>query len=271
MRNRVWASVLHLLLLALAQNPEPLYAQTPKQSQSPQLPDAEQQLARLTRQKFATEEAREEAISQLAGRLADVLIYLHRPHEAYQLTFQVLRELRDSGVQAPVREIELLGDLSRFAANRSERYRHLQERQTMIEQHLPLVDADTAFDQRKRIAGLKEDVIQASKYGAVDLRLDLVVELARKAWADHEAVLLSQVETLLKADDASDQRRRDAVSAVYDLYFYLRPSSACQSAPNFDPVSASNFDPLERRVLAVALAPSELVGVAETVRARVVV
>jgi hypothetical protein len=47
-------------------------------------------------------------------------------------------------------------------------------------------------------------------------------------------------------------------------------SLACQSAFNIDPVSASNFDPLERRVLAVALAPSELVGVAETARARVV-
>ncbi len=46
-------------------------------------------------------------------------------------------------------------------------------------------------------------------------------------------------------------------------------TSDCQSAFKFDPVSASNFDPLERRVLAVALAPSELVGVAETVRARV--
>ena len=34
--------------------------------------------------------------------------------------------------------------------------------------------------------------------------------------------------------------------------------------------SASNFDPLERRVRTVALAPSELVGVAETARARVV-
>ena len=42
----------------------------------------------------------------------------------------------------------------------------------------------------------------------------------------------------------------------------------CQSAFKFDPASASNFDPFGRRVLAVALAPSELVGVAETVRAR---
>jgi hypothetical protein len=44
----------------------------------------------------------------------------------------------------------------------------------------------------------------------------------------------------------------------------------CQSASKFDPRSASNFDPLERRVRAVALAPSELVGVAETARARIV-
>ena len=54
--------------------------------------------------------------------------------------------------------------------------------------------------------------------------------------------------------------------------FPLKPSRAayrckppdCQSAPNFDPVSASNFDPFERRDLAVALTPSELAGVAET-------
>ena len=44
---------------------------------------------------------------------------------------------------------------------------------------------------------------------------------------------------------------------------------SCQSAFKFDPGSASNFDPFERRVLAVALAPSELAGVAETGRARV--
>jgi len=43
----------------------------------------------------------------------------------------------------------------------------------------------------------------------------------------------------------------------------------CQSAFKFDPVSASNFDPFERRVLTVALASSELAGVAETWRARV--
>jgi hypothetical protein len=45
-------------------------------------------------------------------------------------------------------------------------------------------------------------------------------------------------------------------------------ATLCQSAFKFDPASASNFDPFGRRVLAVTLAPSELVGVAETVRAR---
>jgi glycogen operon protein len=42
----------------------------------------------------------------------------------------------------------------------------------------------------------------------------------------------------------------------------------CQSALERDPGSASNRDPFDRRDLAVALAPSELVGVAETARAR---
>src|SRR5215510_2174983 len=41
----------------------------------------------------------------------------------------------------------------------------------------------------------------------------------------------------------------------------------CQSALNWAPRSACKRDPFERRVLAVALAPSELAGVAETARA----
>ena len=43
----------------------------------------------------------------------------------------------------------------------------------------------------------------------------------------------------------------------------------CQSAFKFDPSSASNFDPFERRGLTVALGSSELAGIAETRRARV--
>ena len=44
----------------------------------------------------------------------------------------------------------------------------------------------------------------------------------------------------------------------------------CQSALDWDPLSASKRAPFERRVRPVALAPSELAGVAETVRARAV-
>jgi transposase len=44
----------------------------------------------------------------------------------------------------------------------------------------------------------------------------------------------------------------------------------CQSALDWDPRSASKGDPFDRRVLMVALAASELAGVAETARARVV-
>ena len=45
----------------------------------------------------------------------------------------------------------------------------------------------------------------------------------------------------------------------------------CQSARNWDPGSASKRDPPFLRFERLALAPSELVGVAETGRARVVV
>src|SRR5262245_13663230 len=45
-------------------------------------------------------------------------------------------------------------------------------------------------------------------------------------------------------------------------------ATVCQSALNWAPLSASKRDPFERLVLAVALAPSELAGVATTARAR---
>ena len=49
-----------------------------------------------------------------------------------------------------------------------------------------------------------------------------------------------------------------------------RAAVICQSALEWDPLSAFKRDPFERRVLTVALAPSELVGVAETARVRAV-
>jgi hypothetical protein len=56
---------------------------------------------------------------------------------------------------------------------------------------------------------------------------------------------------------------------------YRRPTPDGQFSGNIldeamRPVSASNFDPFERRVLTVALVSSELAGIAETRRARVV-
>ena len=63
----------------------------------------------------------------------------------------------------------------------------------------------------------------------------------------------SEVEDLMAAAKRNRWGHRDATMVL-----------VCQSAFKFDPRSASNFDPFWRRVLAVALAPSELVGVAET-------
>ena len=60
-----------------------------------------------------------------------------------------------------------------------------------------------------------------------------------------------------------------AAKVVAVIPFVAEERAHCQSAFKFDPVSASNFDPFERRVLTVALAWSELAGVAETRRARV--
>ena len=67
--------------------------------------------------------------------------------------------------------------------------------------------------------------------------------------------------TVHKIFDYCDSARKSNVPITLN-------GASCQSAFKFDPASASNFDPFGRRVLAVALAPSELVGVAETVRAR---
>ena len=66
-------------------------------------------------------------------------------------------------------------------------------------------------------------------------------------------------------DNASVCRRRERISDQKRIATDLE----CQSACKFDPVSASNFDPFERRVLTVALVSSELAGIAETRRARV--
>ena len=90
------------------------------------------------------------------------------------------------------------------------------------------------------------------------IRRSLGARLQREGWINFHRLMIH------RADEA------------YIKFILFGPGSDvvrkadCQSASNFDPASASNFDPFERRVRAVALAPSELVGVAETARARVV-
>ena len=83
---------------------------------------------------------------------------------------------------------------------------------------------------------------------------------------------LSQLQTQL-VDEAGKRSLADRSVRAQEIAAEaaVAPTTCtkCQTASKFDPRSASNFDPLWRRALAVALAPSELVGVAETARARV--
>ena len=72
------------------------------------------------------------------------------------------------------------------------------------------------------------------------------------------------VPSLIIAPDKTDAPLVQPISYEKDLM-----ASACQSASDRDPRSVSKREPLDRWVRVVALAPSELVGVAETGRARV--
>ncbi|MHC2627177.1 hypothetical protein ACVIW2_009264 [Bradyrhizobium huanghuaihaiense] len=76
------------------------------------------------------------------------------------------------------------------------------------------------------------------------------------------------LENRQKYDELSEQMRQvEAVIKMLDPNYNL---AGCQSAFDWDPLSASKRDPFDRRALLVALGSSELVGVAETARARVV-
>ena len=74
----------------------------------------------------------------------------------------------------------------------------------------------------------------------------------------------SEQRSLLASDRV--QNRLNIMHALFKREVMGAPirHAGCQSTFKFDPVSASNFDPFGRRVLAVALVPSELAGVAET-------
>jgi hypothetical protein len=61
-----------------------------------------------------------------------------------------------------------------------------------------------------------------------------------------------------------------SIICIGALVAHREPDGWVSIGRDRDPLSASKRDPFGRRVLLVALAPSELVGVAETARARVV-
>jgi hypothetical protein len=165
-----------------------------------------------------------------------------------------------------------------------------------------------ARDAARVLAGkIIEGTAPASKRAGVKFEEafeDYVDYLERKAapkparWARNVKQLGSQLLlpkwtgwTLAEMSDRPDavaDWHRDAVklagptsanhaARIMRALYKRRAKRDCQSASNFDPHSASSTDPrsassfdlLERRVRAVALAPSELVGVAETGRARV--
>ncbi len=96
-----------------------------------------------------------------------------------------------------------------------------------------------------------------------------------RAWAGGEGR-----ERTMAVEQGPDRKMRlvphdpldDAAYFESALQRLLRVDSIgrCQSALDWDPLSASKRDPFERRVRPVALAASELAGVAETLRARVV-
>jgi transposase, IS5 family len=105
------------------------------------------------------------------------------------------------------------------------------------------------------------------------------VEDLLEEWMKHaeevlndEQLVATVFEALAKRRPKSRSRGRSATPAevVLRLLILRRVRNWCQSASNRDPRFASKRDPFERRVRPVAFAPSELVGVAETARARVV-
>jgi uncharacterized protein with GYD domain len=87
------------------------------------------------------------------------------------------------------------------------------------------------------------------------------------AFGDHDAYALYEApDNVSMAANAMAISAGGALSSLQTTV--LLTVEDCQSAFKFDPVPASNFDPFERRVLTVALASSELAGIAETWRAR---
>ena len=107
---------------------------------------------------------------------------------------------------------------------------------------------------------------------AIDKRISVTARRLRRDASSTKTSLHAYYNSPTAAE--SDAVRFFVENDVTHLHSGLVPPrqdpQECQSALEWDPLSASKRDPFDRRVLLVALASSELVGVAETARARVV-
>ena len=101
------------------------------------------------------------------------------------------------------------------------------------------------------------------------MSLELTVLAAASLWGFLQLVAAAQAANAQYGLKWAASPRDTEMPPLTPLTGRINRNFRCQSAFKFDPVSASNFDPFERRVLTVALASSELAGVAETWRARV--
>ena len=95
---------------------------------------------------------------------------------------------------------------------------------------------------------------------------DLFLHTLQDVYYAEQQIVKALPDMVEKASDA--QLKQDFQTHLRETEMHVKRLE-CQTASKFDPRLASNFDPLWRRVLAVALALSELVGVAEAARARV--
>src|SRR5580704_8477464 len=82
-------------------------------------------------------------------------------------------------------------------------------------------------------------------------------------------MLLQPCQLLRRKSLSGGKRRLEVLARQPSRRSFEHVGIKCQSALDRDPRSASNRDPLVLRFGRLALAPSELVGVAETGQARV--
>jgi TolB-like protein len=141
---------------------------------------------------------------------------------------------------------------------------------SVISRHSTIGFLGSAVDTREVGAQLGATYVMSGSVRKSDGSVRIAAELARAA--DGQQLWSEKYEfQLLNIFDIQDEMARQIAATIEpELSKVEQQLAACQSAFDWDPLSASKRDPFERRALLVALGSSELVGVAETARARVV-